>query len=119
LSAFTTLCSSLLSRSLTFSSLPREEGTDEPAETRNRFLAGFPPFSGATADETWTNLKNWSRVLRRPHYDRPEDRIFNLSDEGWDAITWYVAVLSPISLSFPPVLLAVSGRAREALEGAE
>ncbi|BGP18635.1 serine/threonine-protein kinase dbf2 [Rhodosporidiobolus nylandii] len=51
------------------------------------FLAGFPPFSGATADETWTNLKNWSRVLRRPHYDRPEDRIFNLSDEGWDAIT--------------------------------
>ncbi|GAA5856676.1 hypothetical protein JCM8547_005925 [Rhodosporidiobolus lusitaniae] len=51
------------------------------------FLAGFPPFSGATADETWTNLKNWSRVLRRPHYDRPEDRIFNLSDEGWDAIS--------------------------------
>ncbi|GAA6029026.1 hypothetical protein JCM8097_001558 [Rhodosporidiobolus ruineniae] len=51
------------------------------------FLAGFPPFSGATADETWTNLKNWARVLRRPHYDRPEDRIFNLSDEGWDAIT--------------------------------
>ncbi|GAA6013548.1 hypothetical protein JCM10207_004771 [Rhodosporidiobolus poonsookiae] len=51
------------------------------------FLAGFPPFSGATAEETWTNLKNWARVLRRPHYDRPEDRIFNLSDEGWDAIT--------------------------------
>ncbi|BGP26581.1 AGC/NDR protein kinase [Rhodotorula toruloides] len=51
------------------------------------FLAGFPPFSGATAEETWTNLKNWQRVLRRPHYDRPEDRIFNLSDEGWDAIT--------------------------------
>ncbi|BGP02179.1 AGC/NDR protein kinase [Rhodotorula toruloides ATCC 204091] len=51
------------------------------------FLAGFPPFSGATAEETWTNLKNWQRVLRRPHYERPEDRIFNLSDEGWDAIT--------------------------------
>lgn len=54
----------------------------------NRFLAGFPPFSGATPDETWTNLKNWQRVLRRPHYDRPEDLIFNLSDDGWSAITW-------------------------------
>lgn len=64
---------------------------------RNRFLAGFPPFSGATADETWLNLKNWTRVLRRPHYDRPEDRIFNLSDEGWSAITWCVA---PRYLSF-------------------
>ncbi|GAA5897367.1 uncharacterized protein JCM6883_006676 [Sporobolomyces salmoneus] len=51
------------------------------------FLAGFPPFSGATPEETWTNLKNWSRSLRRPHYDRPEDRIFNLSDQGWFAIT--------------------------------
>ena len=51
------------------------------------FLAGFPPFSGATGDETWANLKNWSRSLRRPHYDRPEDRIFNLSDNGWSAIT--------------------------------
>ncbi|GAA5938756.1 uncharacterized protein JCM15063_004860 [Sporobolomyces koalae] len=51
------------------------------------FLAGFPPFSGATPEETWTNLKNWSRSLRRPHYDRPEDRIFNLSDQGWYAIT--------------------------------
>ncbi|GJN92379.1 hypothetical protein Rhopal_005409-T1 [Rhodotorula paludigena] len=55
------------------------------------FLAGFPPFSGATADETWLNLKNWTRVLRRPHYDRPEDRIFNLSDEGWSAITCLIA----------------------------
>ncbi|GAA5989201.1 hypothetical protein JCM11641_006566 [Rhodosporidiobolus odoratus] len=55
------------------------------------FLAGFPPFSGATADETWTNLKNWSRVLRRPHYDRPEDKIFNLSDQGWDAIVCLIA----------------------------
>ncbi|KAI5480915.1 serine/threonine protein kinase [Pseudohyphozyma bogoriensis] len=51
------------------------------------FLAGFPPFSGATSDETWANLKNWHKTLRRPHYDRPEDRIFNLSDVGWSAIT--------------------------------
>ena len=55
-----------------------------------RFLAGFPPFSGATGEETWANLKNWQKVLRRPHYDRPEDRIFNLSDLGWSAITSYV-----------------------------
>ncbi|GAA6049271.1 hypothetical protein JCM3770_005915 [Rhodotorula araucariae] len=55
------------------------------------FLAGFPPFSGASADETWLNLKNWQRALRRPHYDRPEDRIFNLSDNGWDAITRLIA----------------------------
>ncbi|KAK4700663.1 cell cycle protein kinase DBF2, partial [Phenoliferia sp. Uapishka_3] len=38
-------------------------------------------------EETWVNLKNWSKTLRRPHYDRPEDRIFNLSDVGWSAIT--------------------------------
>lgn len=51
------------------------------------FLAGFPPFSGSTPEETWTNLKNWSKVLRRPEYDKPEDLIFNLSDIAWDAVT--------------------------------
>ena len=51
------------------------------------FLAGFPPFSGGTPDETWTNLKNWTKVLSRPHYDKPEDCIFNLTDVAWDAIT--------------------------------
>ncbi|GAA5915785.1 hypothetical protein JCM8208_003885 [Rhodotorula glutinis] len=55
------------------------------------FLAGFPPFSGASADETWLNLKNWQRALRRPMYTRPEDLIFNLSDLGWDAITRLIA----------------------------
>ena len=54
------------------------------------FLAGFPPFSGSTPEETWTNLKNWSKVLRRPEYDKPEDLIFNLSDVAWDAVTRYV-----------------------------
>lgn len=54
-----------------------------------RFLAGYPPFSGATPEETWANLKNWHKTLRRPHYDRPEDRIFNLSDNGWSAIIQY------------------------------
>jgi serine/threonine protein kinase len=51
------------------------------------FLAGFPPFSGSTPEETWTNLKNWTKVLRRPEYDKPEDLIFNLSDTAWDAVT--------------------------------
>ncbi|MBW0547977.1 hypothetical protein O181_087692 [Austropuccinia psidii MF-1] len=51
------------------------------------FLAGYAPFAGATPEETWANLKNWSRALRRPHYDRLEDQIFNLSDNSWFAIT--------------------------------
>ncbi|EJT98976.1 AGC/NDR protein kinase [Dacryopinax primogenitus] len=55
------------------------------------FLAGFPPFSGASSDETWANLKNWQRVLQRPHYDKPEDLIFNLTDTAWDAITRLIA----------------------------
>jgi serine/threonine protein kinase len=53
------------------------------------FLAGFPPFSGGTPEETWTNLKNWTKALRRPEYDKPEDLIFNLTDVAWDAITRY------------------------------
>ncbi|CAE6504369.1 unnamed protein product [Rhizoctonia solani] len=55
------------------------------------FLSGFPPFSGGTPDETWANLKNWTKVLKRPEYDRPEDLIFNLSDVAWDCITRDVA----------------------------
>ncbi|KAF8584970.1 kinase-like protein [Ramaria rubella] len=55
------------------------------------FLAGFPPFSGGTPEETWTNLKNWTKVLRRPEYDKPEDLIFNLTDIAWDAVTRLIA----------------------------
>ncbi|KAK7468416.1 serine/threonine-protein kinase dbf2 [Stygiomarasmius scandens] len=55
------------------------------------FLAGFPPFSGSTPEETWTNLKNWTTVLRRPEYDKPEDLIFNLTDVAWDAVTRFIA----------------------------
>ncbi|KAI0042090.1 AGC/NDR protein kinase [Auriscalpium vulgare] len=55
------------------------------------FLAGFPPFSGGTPEETWTNLKNWTKVLRRPEYDKEEDLIFNLSDTAWDAVTRLIA----------------------------
>ncbi|KAF8164436.1 kinase-like protein [Mycena galopus ATCC 62051] len=55
------------------------------------FLTGFPPFSGSTPDETWTNLKNWSTVLRRPEYDKPENLVFNLTDVAWDAVTCLIA----------------------------
>ncbi|KAI0727601.1 kinase-like protein [Fomitopsis betulina] len=55
------------------------------------FLSGFPPFSGSTPEETWTNLKNWTKVLRRPEYDKPEDIIFNLTDVAWDAVTRLIA----------------------------
>ncbi|PVF96250.1 hypothetical protein CPB86DRAFT_807813 [Serendipita vermifera] len=55
------------------------------------FLAGFPPFSGSTTEETWTNLKNWTKVLSRPTYDKPEDLIFNLRDVSWDLITRLIA----------------------------
>jgi cell cycle protein kinase DBF2 len=53
------------------------------------FLTGFPPFSGGTPKETWTNLKNWTKVLRHPEYDKPKDLIFNLTNVAWDIITWY------------------------------
>ncbi|KAF9261855.1 AGC/NDR protein kinase [Marasmius fiardii PR-910] len=55
------------------------------------FLAGFPPFSGGTPEETWTNLKNWTTVLRRPEYDKPEDLIFNLTDVAWDCVIQLIA----------------------------
>ncbi|UZJ54682.1 hypothetical protein CBS101457_004002 [Exobasidium rhododendri] len=51
------------------------------------FLCGFPPFSGGNPDETWTNLKNWEKVLQRPIYDKPQDLQFNLSNVAWDAVT--------------------------------
>lgn len=57
------------------------------------FLAAFPPFTGQTPEETWTNLQNWKTVLRRPHYDKPEDEIYNMSDVGWDLITKCVRLL--------------------------
>ena len=49
-------------------------------------LAGFPPFSGATPEETWSNLKHWKSRLERPVYKRPEDKEWNFQDEAWDLI---------------------------------
>jgi cell cycle protein kinase DBF2 len=47
-------------------------------------LAGYPPFAGATVDETWQNLRHWKRVLKKPQYDDPN---YYLSPRTWDLIT--------------------------------
>ena len=47
-------------------------------------LAGYPPFAGATVDETWQNLKRWPSVLRKPEYEDPN---YFLSRRTWDLIT--------------------------------
>lgn len=51
-------------------------------------LAGYPPFAGATVDETWQNLKRWQKVLRKPVYEDPN---YFLSRRTWDLITKLVA----------------------------
>ncbi|KAF2762488.1 serine/threonine-protein kinase sid2 [Pseudovirgaria hyperparasitica] len=51
-------------------------------------LAGYPPFAGATVDETWQNLKQWKKVLRKPVYEDPN---YFLSKRTWDLITRLVA----------------------------
>jgi cell cycle protein kinase DBF2 len=51
-------------------------------------LAGYPPFAGATVEETWQNLKRWQRVLKKPVYEDPS---YYLSKRTWDLITRLVA----------------------------
>ena len=51
-------------------------------------LAGYPPFAGATVDETWQNLKQWKKVLRKPVYEDPS---YFLSKRTWDLIVRLVA----------------------------
>lgn len=51
-------------------------------------LAGYPPFAGATAEETWQNLKRWQKVLRKPVYEDPN---YFLSRRTWDLIVRLVA----------------------------
>lgn len=46
-------------------------------------LAGYPPFAGGTSEETYANLQQWKRTLRRPQY---EDGKFVFSDRTWDLI---------------------------------
>ncbi|KAL8961591.1 MAG: hypothetical protein Q9193_001875 [Seirophora villosa] len=47
-------------------------------------LTGFPPFAGATVDETWQNLRRWEKVLKKPRYEDPN---YFLSTRTWDLIT--------------------------------
>lgn len=47
-------------------------------------LAGYPPFAGATVDETWRNLKEWDKVLKKPVYEDPQ---YFLSKRTWGLIT--------------------------------
>ena len=51
-------------------------------------IAGYPPFSGATVDETWHNLKHWREVLQKPEWDEPQ---YFLSSRTWDLICRLVA----------------------------
>ncbi|KAF2017172.1 serine/threonine-protein kinase cot-1 [Aaosphaeria arxii CBS 175.79] len=51
-------------------------------------LAGYPPFAGATVEETWQNLKAWKKVLRKPVYEDPS---YFLSKRTWDLIIRLVA----------------------------
>ncbi|KAF2404245.1 serine/threonine-protein kinase DBF20 [Trichodelitschia bisporula] len=51
-------------------------------------LAGYPPFAGATVEETWQNLKRWKEVLKKPVYEDPS---YYLSKRTWDLIIRLVA----------------------------
>lgn len=53
-------------------------------------LVGYPPFSGSTLQETWTNLYYWREILQRP--SKNENGIYDkkarsVSDEAWSFIT--------------------------------
>ena len=47
-------------------------------------LSGYPPFAGATVDETWQNLRHWEKVLKKPEFEDPG---YFLSSRTWDLIT--------------------------------
>jgi serine/threonine protein kinase len=71
-------------------------------------LAGYPPFAGATVDETWQNLKHWKKVLRKPEYEDPN---YFLSKRTWDLIIRFVCFLlfrRPCPLSTDLTASAVS-----------
>lgn len=51
-------------------------------------LCGYPPFAGANMNETYTNLRCWKEVFRRPIYDNKQ---YAFSDRTWDLLTKLVA----------------------------
>lgn len=54
-------------------------------------LTGFPPFAGATVDETWKNLKHWREVLKRPVWEDPN---YFISNRTWNFITRFVILMT-------------------------
>lgn len=52
-------------------------------------LTGFPPFSGRNSDETYANLQNWQRALRRPQYENGQ---WVFSDRTWAFIKRLITV---------------------------
>jgi len=46
-------------------------------------LSGYPPFAGATVEETWQNLKHWEQVFKKPVYEDPD---YFLSTRTWNLI---------------------------------
>jgi serine/threonine protein kinase len=59
-------------------------------------LAGYPPFAGASVEETWHNLKHWRKVFHKPEYENPN---YYLSKRTWDFITRQVTNPDHCSLS--------------------
>jgi cell cycle protein kinase DBF2 len=51
-------------------------------------LTGYPPFAGATVDETWKNLKHWREVLTKPVWEDPN---YFISNRTWAFITSLIA----------------------------
>lgn len=63
-------------------------------------LTGFPPFAGATVEETWKNLKHWREVLKRPVWEDPN---YFISNRTWNFITRYVTIFCFLILLLTPI----------------
>ncbi|KAK9480801.1 kinase-like domain-containing protein [Lipomyces japonicus] len=51
-------------------------------------LCGYPPFTGANINETYSNLRCWKEVLKRPVF---ENNQYAFSDRTWDFINGLIA----------------------------
>jgi cell cycle protein kinase DBF2 len=47
-------------------------------------IAGYPPFAGATVDETWQNLRHWRKAFKKPDFE--ESQGYFISARTWDLI---------------------------------
>jgi cell cycle protein kinase DBF2 len=73
-------------------------------------LTGYPPFAGATVDETWKNLKHWREVLKKPTWEDPN---YFISNRTWNFITRYVRLHSTFlinSTNLPSLIASKSKR---------